>query len=124
MLARFSSPYVKAIVVACEDGRFGICAARLAHLPGGLASRATAYNFGQPMDLAAAAVQVPEGVVVCGNLDPAGVFVGLAPAAIAERTVRLKRSLAGRRNVMLSSGCDLPPTVPLANLQVWLDAAR
>lgn len=127
MLGRFSSPFVKRIVDACEGDGFGLilhnCGARLAHLPQVLASGASAFHFGQPMDLAAAARQVPAGVVVCGNLDPAGAFVGLTPDVLAERTAALARSVAGRRNVVLSSGCDLPPDTPLANLEAWVTAA-
>lgn len=124
MLGRFSSPYVRRIVAAVEDGSFGIilhnCGARIAHIQPILASGATALHFGQPMDLPAVAKAVPAGVVVCGNLDPSGVFVGLDPAAIAQRTTALEQSLAGLRNVVMSSGCDIPPNAPVENLVAYM----
>lgn len=127
MLARFSSPYVKRIVEAVEDGEFGIilhnCGAKIAHIPGILTSGATALHFGQPMDLPAAAKAVPANVVVCGNLDPSGVFVGCDEATIAQRTVALEASLAGLKNVVLSSGCDIPPNAPVEHLMAFMKAA-
>ncbi|MBN8527105.1 MAG: uroporphyrinogen decarboxylase family protein [Planctomycetes bacterium] len=126
MLGRFSSPYVKRIIEATEDGSFGIilhnCGAKIAHIPSILASGATALHFGQPMDLPAAARAVPAGTVVCGNLDPSGVFVGLDQAAIAQRTIELERRLDGLRNVVMSSGCDIPPNAPVENLVAYMRA--
>lgn len=128
MLARFSSPFVRRIVEATEDGSFGIilhnCGAKIGHIPSILQSGATALHFGQPMDLAAAAKQVPGNVVVCGNLDPSGVFVGLKPDEITARTQALCRSVAGQRNVVISSGCDIPPNAPVANIQTFMAAVR
>lgn len=128
MLGRFSSPFVRRIVEAVEDGSFSIilhnCGARIAHLPEILRSGASALHFGQPMDLAAAAAQVPSQVVVCGNLDPAGVFVGLTPEAITARTQALCRSVAGARNVVISSGCDIPPDSSIAQIQAFMAAVR
>ncbi len=128
MLGRLSSPFVRRIVDAVEDGSFGIilhnCAAKTVHLPHILQSGATALHFGQPMDLAAAAKHVPGNVVVCGNLDPSGVFVGLQPAEITARTETLCRAIAGQRNVVISSGCDIPPNAPVAHIQAFMAAVR
>jgi uroporphyrinogen decarboxylase len=126
MLGRFSSTFVKRIVDATEDGQFGIilhnCGARIAHIPQILTSGATALHFGQPMDLPAAARAVPANVVVCGNLDPSGVFVGLDDEAITQRTIALEASLAGLRNVVMSSGCDIPPNAPVEHLVSYMKA--
>jgi len=126
MLGRFSSPYVKRIITAVEDGQFGVilhnCGAKIAHIPHILASGATALHFGQPMDLPAAARAVPSNVVVCGNLDPSGVFVGMDETTITNKTVALETSLAGLRNVVISSGCDIPPNAPVEHLVAFMRA--
>lgn len=126
-MAEFSSAYLKQIVVAVDDGHFAVivhnCAARLVHLPALLETGASVLHFGAPMDVAAALAQVPPEVVVCGNLDPARVFVTSTPQQVAEATTRLLKATAGRRNFVLSSGCDVPPHTPLANLDAFYQAA-
>jgi uroporphyrinogen decarboxylase len=127
-LQAFSSAYVARVAAAVERPGFALvlhnCAARLVHLPAVLAGGVRALHFGAPMDLPAALAQVPETTLVAGNLDPAAVFVRSSPAEVAAATRRLLNALAGRRNFILSSGCDVPPHTPLANLDAFFAAAR
>lgn len=126
-LGEFSSAYVSRIVAAVDAPDFTLilhnCAARLMHLPQVLASGARAYHFGAPMDLPAALRQVPAGTLVCGNLDPAKVFVQSTPEQVRAATQALRDATAGRPNHVLSSGCDIPPQTPLANLDAFFAAA-
>jgi uroporphyrinogen decarboxylase len=125
----FSSAYLRCLVAEVEDENFEVivhnCGARLAHLPAILESGARIYHFGQPMDMAAALAEVPPGVVVCGNLDPSGVFVRLTPAAVRDSTLALLRAVAREsRKFVISSGCDLPPDTPLANIEAFFRTVR
>lgn len=126
-LAEFSSDYVRRIVATVEAPDFTLvlhnCAARLVHLPQVLASGARAYHFGAPMDLPAALTRVPAGTLVAGNLDPAGVFVRATPEQVRALTLSLRSATADFSNFVLSSGCDLPPQTPLANLDAFFAAA-
>ena len=128
MLGRFSSAYIKRIVDAVESDGFGIilhnCGAKIAHIPQVLQSGATAFHFGQPMDLIAAAKQVPANVVVCGNLDPAGCFVNLPTADLISRTCALAAAANGVKNLVMSSGCDLPPGTSFDNLRAYMETAK
>lgn len=125
-LGQFSSAYVKLINDAVADGRFGIvlhnCGARLVHLSAILDSGLNNFHFGAPMDIAAALDKVPAGVVLCGNLDPTAVFVQLPPEQIRSRVGALLAAAGGRRNFVLSSGCDIPPTAPLSGLDAFFEA--
>lgn len=127
-LLEFSTAYIKPLAAAVDDGRFAIilhnCAARLLHLPTILETGVKSFHFGAPMDLAGALQKVPSDVVVCGNLDPAGVFCQSSIEETATRTSALMTSLAGYRNYVLSSGCDLPPDTPLANLDAFYAAVK
>ncbi len=122
-LAQFSSAYIRIIGTELQDGEFGIilhnCAAKLPHLQPILDTGLQTFHFGAPMDLPAALAKVPSEVVVCGNLDPAGVFCGQSPEEVENTTRALCRSTATHRNHVVSSGCDLPPNVPLANLDAF-----
>ena len=122
-LSQLSSKYVKSIHTAMADGRFALilhnCAAKLLHLPAVLESGLASFHFGAPMNLAAALTQVPADVVLCGNLDPTGVLVQSSPAEITTQAMKLMEATSAHRNFVLSSGCDVPATAPLANLDAF-----
>jgi uroporphyrinogen decarboxylase len=126
MLSTFSSQYVQAIATPVQDGTFEIilhnCAAKLIHLPSILETGLKAFHFGVPMDLPTALAKVPSDVILCGNLDPAQVFVRSSPTEVAARTTQLLAATSSYRNFVLSSGCDLPPLTPLANLDAFHQA--
>jgi uroporphyrinogen decarboxylase len=125
-LGEFSSAYVNRIVAAVDAPDFTLilhnCAARLMHLPQVLASGARAYHFGAPMDLPAALGQVTATTLICGNLDPAKVFVQSTPEQVRAATRALRAATDGRPNHVLSSGCDIPPQTPLENLDAFFAA--
>ncbi len=128
-LGEFSSAYLRPLVAAVGGDDFEVivhnCGARLAHLPFILESGARMFHFGQPMDMVAALAEAPPGVVLSGNLDPSGVFVRSTPEAIRECTTGLLRSVARAGNgFVISSGCDLPPNTPLANVAAFFGAVR
>jgi uroporphyrinogen decarboxylase len=125
----FSSAYMRRLVAELNDDQFDVivhnCAARLPHLPAILETGARIYHFGESMDVVKAMLQVPPGVVVCGNLDPVSVFVGTTPASVRDRTMDLLNGVGrDRREFVLSSGCDLPVETPLANIDAFFAAVR
>lgn len=124
----FSSAYVRRVVEAVAAGDFEVilhnCGARAAHLAATLESGAAAVHFGRPMDLATAFARAPAEIVVCGNLDPAMVFIESSPEEVRARTVELLRTGRGRPGFIISSGCDLPPGTPLANLDAFFAAVE
>ena len=127
-MTRLSSAYIKSIGAATADGRFSLilhnCAAKPVHLAAVLETGLHTFHFGAPMDLAVALSRVPEDVVLCGNLDPAHVFMQSNPAQITGGAMALLKATAAHRNFVLSSGCDVPPTAPLANLDAFYTALK
>jgi uroporphyrinogen decarboxylase len=127
-MAAYSSAYIKQIGAAVADGHFTLilhnCGAKLLHLPAILETGLKTFHFGAPMDLVLALGKVPSDVVLCGNLDPAGVFCQLPPAEVTARAAALLAATAGHRNHVLSSGCDVPPNAPLASLDAFYAAVE
>ncbi|MDH7503234.1 MAG: uroporphyrinogen decarboxylase family protein [Verrucomicrobiota bacterium] len=127
-LAAFSSAYIRRVAAGVGDGEFSIvlhnCAARLLHLPAILETGLKAFHFGAPMDVVGTLEKVGPDVIVCGNLDPAGVFVNLPPTEVTARAAQLLAATAAHRNFVLSSGCDLPPNAPLASLDAFYLALK
>jgi uroporphyrinogen decarboxylase len=119
----FSSPHVRQIIQAVEDGGFQIilhnCGARIGHLEAKLESGARILHFGNPMDIVAALTKVPDDIVLCGNLDPSAIFVGSSADEVTQKTDALLAATVSRRNFVISSGCDIPAQSPLANLDAF-----
>ena len=127
-VTEFSSPYVKEIIGAVENDSFQVilhnCGARLRHLSAKLESGATTLHFGKPMDLPAGLLQVSRDIVLCGNLDPAGVFVHSTPEGVASDTHSLLLATRSYRNFVISSGCDIPAEAPLENIKAFFDTVE
>jgi len=126
-LGRFSAPFVKRIVEAAQTQDFTIvlhnCGAKLIHLDKVLESGAGVYHFGAPMDIVAALGRVAGRVILGGNLDPAAVFHGGTPESVRTQTLELLEATKDHKNYFVSSGCDIPPGTPLANLEAFYKAA-
>lgn len=127
-LGAFSSAYVRRVVAAVDDKDFTLilhnCAARLMHLTAVLESNAKALHFGRPMDVVAALGAVPPEVIVCGNLDPATYWAQGSPAEMRSAVLNLLAATKTHRNFVVSSGCDVPPKTPLANVDAFFAALR
>jgi uroporphyrinogen decarboxylase len=125
-MKEFSSAYIKSLAAeVAESGIFLIlhnCAAKALHLPAVLETGLKTFHFGAPMDMAAALQHAPGDVVLCGNLDPTGVFVQATPAELAAKTRELLEITRPHPNFVMSSGCDVPPPAPLANLDAFFAA--
>lgn len=125
-MAAFSSRWIRQIALAVEDGRFSFilhnCAAKAVHLAALWEAGVKTFHFGAPMDLVTALAQAPADAVLCGNLDPAAVFVRASPAEVGERTRDLLEAARPYRRFVISSGCDIPWAAPLANLDAFFEA--
>lgn len=127
-LAAFSSRYIAEIVDAVQNHAFSVilhnCAAKPVHLAPSLEAGTHALHFGAPMNLTEAVAATPHDVLVLGNLDPAGVFVQSPPADVSNATRTLLQATGGAPNFVISSGCDLPPSTPIENVDAFFAAVR
>lgn len=122
----YATPYIRRIVEEVQDdtftvvlhncGNMGQCTAAM------VATGARALHFGNRIDMAQVLKEVPGEVLVMGNLDPVAVFKQGTPEQVAAATTALLEQTRGARNFVLSTGCDLPPRVPEANLKAFFDA--
>lgn len=122
-LGQFSSRYVKQIVEAVQTPNFTVilhnCGAKIAHLPKVLEAGAEVFHFGEPMNIPAALQQVEGKVILGGNLDPSAVFFGGSVEEVQEKTHQLMDVTRTYPNYFISSGCDLPPGVPIQNMDAF-----
>lgn len=122
----YATPYIKQIVDAVQDddftvilhncGNTGQCTGAMVE------SGAAAMHFGNLVNIPQALKEVPEHILVMGNLDPVGIFKQATPEQVAAATTELLEKTRGVKNFVISSGCDLPPAVPEANLAAFFGA--
>jgi len=125
-LARFSTPFVKRIIKAIETPEFAVvlhnCKAGMGHLDAIMESGAGMFHFGAGMDIVAALGRVGPEIVLGGNLDAATIFQKGTPLAAGDATKALLEATRPYKNFIVSTGCDIPPGSPLANLNAFFRA--
>lgn len=119
----FSSFYVKQIVEAVQDETFAVIlhnCGNTGHCTQAMISvGAKGYHFGNKIDLRKAIAEIPEEALVFGNLDPVSIFKQSDESVVYDETIRLLESMRGYPNFVLSSGCDIPPHIPLENISAF-----
>ena len=85
-------------------------------------TKAAALHFGNKIDMVNALAECPSDVLVMGNIDPVGIMKQASPEKVKEETMLLLRNAAKWKNFVLSTGCDVPPEVPMKNIEAFYEA--
>ena len=122
----FSSRYIKQIVDAVQDDSFSVflhncgntgnCTQAMVY------TDAAAYHFGNKIKMEEALKEVPVHALAMGNLDPVSLFKMSSPEEMRQATLQLLEATSAHPNFVLSSGCDVPPYTPLANIDAFYAA--
>jgi uroporphyrinogen decarboxylase len=124
----FSSEYVKQIVDAVQDESFLVvlhnCGNQGHCTEAMLYSGANAYHFGNVIDMVETLKYCPKDKLILGNVDPVGVMKQMSPDEIKIYVSNLLNKTASFDNFVLSTGCDLPPHVPSANISAFFEALK
>jgi uroporphyrinogen decarboxylase len=129
LMNEFSAPYMKQIVDAVQDDSFAViyhnCGNAVPRLIDGiLFCGASAYHFGNAVDMKEMLEKMPADVPVMGNIDPVGDFTVGTPESMAARTTALLQRCAVHPNFVISSGCDIPPLAKWENIDAFFGAVR
>jgi uroporphyrinogen decarboxylase len=126
MCDEFSSRYIKEIVAEVQDDDFLFIlhnCGNTGHVTQSMLSTgAKAIHLGNKIDIVKALEEVPENILVMGNLDPVGVFKLATPEEVYNQTMELLQKTAKYRNFIISSGCDTPLGVPPENIKAFFNA--
>lgn len=122
----FSSFYISKIVEELQDDHFmivlhncgntGHCTAAMVE------TKAAALHFGNKIDMANALTACPDDILAMGNLDPVGIMKQASAEKVKEETMALLRNTAEWKNFVLSTGCDVPPQIPMRNIEAFYEA--
>jgi uroporphyrinogen decarboxylase len=128
LIDEFSSPYVQKVREAVEDENFVVmyhnCGNIIPLLNNVKSLDATAYSFGNAIDIEEALKVIEPEKMVIGNIDPAGVIRQGTPESIRKETLELMERCCKYPNFVIASGCDIPPMSPLENIQAFFDAVN
>ena len=123
---QYSSVFVKEIVEKVQDDHFtvvlhncgntGNCTQAMVY------AGAAAYHFGNKIKMEEALKEVPVHALAMGNLDPVSLFKMSSPEEMRQATLQLLEATSAHPNFVLSSGCDVPPYTPLANIDAFYAA--
>ncbi len=122
----FSSAYVARVVAAVQDESFVLVlhnCGNAGELNRSMASTgAWGFHLGNNNDVARSIADFPADAMVMGNIDPASTMKMGAPEQVRSQVLDLLQRTAERRNFILSTGCDIPPHVPEANIRAFFAA--
>ncbi|MBE6536860.1 MAG: methyltransferase [Ruminococcaceae bacterium] len=128
--AEFSSPYVKEIIDAVQDDGFAViyhnCGDNVPVMLDSIFSTgAFGYHFGNAVNMEKDILpRAPRGVLIMGNIDPAGVLQRGTPKSVREKTLELLEACSAYPEFLLSSGCDIPPLTPWENIKAFFSANK
>jgi uroporphyrinogen decarboxylase len=122
----FSSTYIKEIVDKVQDDTFIVvlhnCGNTGNCTHATVATGAAAYHFGNKIDMVEALKGVPANALAIGNLNPVSLFREGTPEKMHQATIQLLDATRDYPNFVLSSGCDIPPHTPMANIDAFYAA--
>ena len=125
----FSHPYVKQIVDAVQTDEFAViyhnCGDNVALMTKGIYGiGAMGYHFGNACTLADMIPDAPADVLVMGNVDPAGQINQGTPESVRAATLKVMEECNHAPNFVISTGCDIPPMSPWANIEAFFAAVN
>ena len=127
----FSGQYVKKITQSCEftgvSTVYHTCGNTMHLVKSMCEAGVDAISLDSPeagVDLPAVAKQVPDDVIIIGNINPVGNLLNGTPEKVEKEVLELLHSMESYRNFILSSGCDLPQETPLENIAVFMTTGR
>jgi uroporphyrinogen decarboxylase len=122
----FSSAYIKQIVQTLQNDEFAVflhnCGNKGQCTEAMVETGAMGYHFGNSIDMLEALKNCPADVLVMGNVDPVSLFKLGNEDMIYRYTFDLLSKCENYPNFVISSGCDIPPAVPLKNIESFYRA--
>ena len=124
----FSLPYLKPLLAwAKEHGAYTwlhICGNTTDKLESIAETGASCFSLDYKVNLAEAKAKIGGKIALAGNIDPVSVLNQKGPDEVRAAGQACIDSAAEGGGFILTSGCDLPPTISVDNLRAMLDMAR
>ncbi len=124
MCMKFSVPYIKEIYDAISiPGVLHVCGNTDTHTSALLATGAEALSIDWCTNLPECIAQVPEDVVIMGNISPMLLWQGTLEEVRAQTELLLEQT-KNYKNFVMATGCQVPYMAPRENVQLMVDIAK
>ncbi len=87
-------------------------------------TRAGCFSLDHKVNLADAKKELQGIICIAGNVDPVSVMNEGTPEYVEEVSRKCIEDAAEGGGYVLCPGCDIPPTVPLENIQAFINSTR
>lgn len=127
---QFSEPFVRRIAEATRREDFLViyhnCGNNTIQMVDSiLRTNCDAYHFGDAISMREMLGHIPGHLVTMGNVSPSAQFLSGTPESIREETLRIMGECCPEHpNFLNSSGCDIPPMAPWANIDAFFAAVE
>jgi uroporphyrinogen decarboxylase len=119
----FSGAYTRELVSGLDTNWILHVCGDSTHLIAGMcATGVQGLSLDADVDLPVIASQVPQDVIVLGNLHPVHVVEKGNPDTVRSATSALLNAMQDVPNFILSTGCDVPFEAPLENVKAMVDS--
>ena len=127
MMKKFSCDYCKQIVDEVQDENFVViyhnCGESAAvAIPEITEIGAAGVHFGDAVKIEDMVAEFPSDMLVMGNVSPSVCFLNGTPELTKDVTKYLLETCSKHPNFVISSGCDIPPMAPWANIDAFFEA--
>ena len=124
----FSMPYVKKIFDAVNSDDFVVlyhnCGASVGDMMDSVAKLgADIVHLGNAVDIEKALKELPQDIVVMGNVDPVKLRDG-TPAEIRKEVDHVFETCGSYPNFMISTGCDVPAAAKWENIDAYFEGVQ
>ena len=124
----FSTKYVNQIIEAISDDNFIF----VYHNCGDVISlmetiknvNADVFHFGDSIDIKVMLKEMPRDKLIMGNISPVKIIKDGTPDTVREKTLALLCECNQDENFIISTGCDVPPTAPIENIEAYFKAVQ
>ncbi len=122
---KFCMPYIKILVDSLEVPLIlHICGDTSRIIEPMCESGIQGISLDSVVDLSAISNRVPPNVAIIGNINPTQIMVESSPSIVRQETKKLLDAMNGVPNFVASTGCDLPPETPMANIHAFMEAVQ
>ena len=124
----FSLPYLKPLIAWAKEYDaytwLHICGDTTDKLESIAETGVQCFSLDYKVDLAEAKRRIGDRVCLAGNVDPVSILTLADPEKVNAESLACITAASEGGGFILTSGCDLPPTVPIENLQAMLAAGQ
>jgi len=120
----FSMPYLERLIKEISTDLILHICGKAGHLLEDISELgATGISIDQNVQLEEASSKLPKEMLIFGNYNPVNILLK-SPKEIEEDVFKMLEHVRCDRRIVASTGCDIPPTAPIENINAFIRASK